>query len=82
MIVTMIRMINMIMVGILAFFLSLGAPNQPGSVLIGMLIILNFMMAGDLVSNAFIAEVLFGGLLNIVNVLGDIVTVYELDKEG
>ena len=77
-----ITFVNMIMVGILAFFLSLGAPNQPGSVLIGMLIILNFMMAGDLVSNAFIAEVLFGGLLNIVNVLGDIVTVYELDKEG
>ena len=74
--------LNMVMVGILAIFLSLGAPNQPGSVLIGMLIILYFMNADDLISNAFIAEVLFGSMLNIVNVLGDIVTVYELDKEG
>ncbi len=40
------------------------------------------MNADDLISNAFIAEVLFGSMLNIVNVLGDIVTVYELDKEG
>jgi len=78
---TEVTFTNMILICILAFFLSLGAPNQPGSVLISILIVLNFMMADDLVSNAFIFEVLFGGLLNLVNVTGDIVTVYEMERE-
>lgn len=73
---------NIILVGILAFFLSLGAPNQPGSILIGMLIILNFMVAEELILNAFIAEFLFGGVQNLINVIGDIVTVYEEEKRA
>ena len=79
---TEVTLLNMILVGVLAFFLSLGAPNQPGSVLIGILIILSFMKADDLIANAFIFEVLFGGVLNLINVTGDIVTVYEMEKKG
>ena len=76
-----VTLLNMFLVGMLAFFLSLGAPNQPGSILIGLLIVFNFMQADNLIPNAFIFEVLFGGLLNLVNVTGDIVTVYEMEKE-
>ena len=75
-----VSILNMLFIGILVFFLSLGAPNQPGSVLIGLLIVFNFMQANTLIPNAFIAEVFFGGLLNLVNVVGDIVTVAEMEK--
>lgn len=61
--------------GIIVLFLSLGAPNQPGSILIGMLIILSYLTTNDLVSMAIYMEVLFGSVQNIINVLGDIVTV-------
>ena len=76
-----VHITDMLLIGVLVFYLSLGAPNQPGSVLIGMLIILNFMRADVLISAAFIYEAFFGGLLNIVNVIGDIITVYELDMD-
>ncbi len=75
-----ISLLNMLLVGILAFFLSLGAPNQPGSVLIGILIVFNFMQADYLISNAILFEVLFGGVLNLINVTGDVVTIYEIEK--
>ena len=78
---TEVSIVNMLLIGVLVFFLSLGAPNQPGSVLIGLLIVLNFMQASALISNAIISEVFFGGLLNLVNVIGDIVTVAEMEKE-
>lgn len=60
---------------ILILFLSLGAPNQPGSIVIGMLIITFFLQAEELISIAIYAEVFFGALQNIINVTGDIVTV-------
>jgi Na+/H+-dicarboxylate symporter len=62
-------------IGALVLFLSLGAPNQPGSCIIGMVIIFNFLVAQELLPLAILAEVFFGGLLNIINVIGDIVTV-------
>jgi Na+/H+-dicarboxylate symporter len=62
-------------IAILILFLSFGAPNQPGSIMIGMLIITFFLQAYELVSIAIFAEVLFGALQNNVNVIGDIVTV-------
>ena len=61
--------------GIIIFFLSLGAPNQPGSILIGMLIILSYVTTTDMVCIAIYLEVLLGSMQNIVNVLGDLVTV-------
>jgi Na+/H+-dicarboxylate symporter len=72
---TGISMLWVAAVGALVLFLSLGAPNQPGSCIIGMVIIFNFFLATELLPLAILAEVFFGGLLNIINVVGDIVTV-------
>ncbi len=62
-------------IAILILFLSLGAPNQPGSIVIGVLIIMFFLKADELISIAIYAEVCFGAIQNIINVIGDIVTV-------
>lgn len=70
-----ITLSKLIGLGIIVLFLSLGAPNQPGSILIGMLIILSYLTTNDLVCMAIYLEVLFGSVQNIINVLGDIVTV-------
>ena len=72
---TEVDLINLIGIGILVLFLSMGAPNQPGSCLIGMLIIFYHMNAFQLVPLAIFTEAMFGGLQNLVNVLGDIITV-------
>ena len=60
-------------IGVLVFFLSLGAPNQPGSILIGILIMLQFANAFEMLGMAIAAEVFLGGIQNITNVIGDIV---------
>ena len=73
-------------ISVLVFFLSLGAPNQPGSILIGILIMLQFANAFDMLGMAIAAEVFLGGIQNITNVIGDIVLaaidnrVYEQSK--
>ena len=67
--------LSVIEIGILVLFLSMGAPNQPGSCLVGILIILFHMKAFSLVPLAIITEAMFGGLLNLLNVTGDIITV-------
>ena len=69
-------------IGALVLFLSLGAPNQPGSAIIGMLIISNYLGADDMLPLAIISEILFGSLLNIINVMGDIVTIAIEDKRA
>ena len=69
-------------IAIIILFLSLGAPNQPGSILIGIFIITFLLKADDLISVAIYAEVIFGAIQNIINVTGDIVTVaIEENKE-
>ena len=72
---TEVSILNLVGIGILVLFLSMGAPNQPGSCLIGMLIIFYHMNAQVLIPLAIFTEALFGGLQNLVNVLGDIITV-------
>ena len=62
-------------IGFLVLFLSVGAPNQPGSIVIGILIITFYLKADGLITIAIFAEVFFGSVQNIINVLGDIVTV-------
>ena len=64
-----------IAVGLLVLLLSLGAPNQPGSCLLGLAIVMIFLQATDLATIAMIAEVFFGGILNLINIVGDLVTV-------
>ena len=67
--------LHIIEIAIIILFLSLGAPNQPGSIVIGILIITFFLQADELIAVAIYAEVFFGAIQNIINVLGDIVTV-------
>ena len=66
---------QILVIAVLVFFLSFGAPNQPGGILIGTLIIVYYLRATDLISIAIYLEVFFGAIQNAVNVIGDIVTV-------
>lgn len=66
---------HILVIAILVVFLSFGAPNQPGSILIGMMIISLYLHADTLASFAIYAEVFFGSAQNIINVTGDIVTI-------
>ena len=70
-----ISWLQIVGIAFLVLFLSVGAPNQPGSMLIGMLIITFYLQADELISIAIFAEVFFGSIQNSINVLGDIVTV-------
>ncbi len=65
---------EMLLIAMLVFVLSLGAPNQPGSCIIGILIILHYVQAYTFIPFAIFAEVFFGALLNLMNVTGDIIT--------
>ena len=62
------------------FFLSLGAPNQPGSILIGLLVVFHYVHTTDLMCLAIFSEVVFANLLSIINVVGDIVVMATIDK--
>ncbi len=64
---------NYLLLAVLVIFLSIGAPNQPGSILIGMLIIINYLKIPNMLPVAIYCEVLLGTLQNLVNVIGDIV---------
>ena len=70
-----VSLLQIIGIAVLVLFLSIGAPNQPGSILIGMLIITFYLQADELILVAIYAEVFFGALQNAINVVGDIVTV-------
>ena len=72
---------NYLLLAVLVFFLSLGAPNQPGSILIGVLIIINYLEIPQMLPVAIYCEVFLGTAQNLVNVTGDIVmTVIENRK--
>ena len=72
--------VNIVVIAALVLFLSFGAPNQPGSILIGTLIIITYLNSNDAIGMAIYLEVFLGGLQNMVNVISDIVTVAE--EEG
>jgi Na+/H+-dicarboxylate symporter len=69
--------LNVVVVALIVLFLSFGAPNQPGSILIGMLIILTYLNSGAAVSMALCFELFCGALQNILNVISSIVMVTE-----
>lgn len=56
--------------------------NQPGSILIGLLIILIYLNASNLIPLAIFGEVVFGGLLNLTNVTGVIITAVEMENKN
>lgn len=72
---TELILLDILTIAFMLFFLSLGAPNQPGSFLIAMVIILSYMQAQELYPLAILCEAFLGSLLNITNVMGDIVMV-------
>ena len=57
-------------------------PNQPGSILIGTLIIALFLKADVLIPTAVYLEVFFGAIQNLINVTGDMVTVAIEEKDA
>ena len=62
-------------IGFLVLFMSLGAPNLPGGFMLAMLIIINILKLPSFIPMAIYCEVFFGCILNLVNVIGDIVSV-------
>ena len=68
-------------IAILVVFLSFGAPNQPGSILIGTLIVALFLQGDVLIPTAVYLEAFFGGMQNLINVTGDVVTVAIEEKQ-
>lgn len=68
---------NIAVVALIVMFLSFGAPNQPGSILIGMLVILTYLKSDTAISLALCFELFCGGLQNILNVISSVVTVAE-----
>jgi Na+/H+-dicarboxylate symporter len=80
MMVTSASWYHIIVIAIMVIFLSFGAPNQPGSILIGTLIIALFLKADDLIPTAVYLEVFFGAIQNLINVTGDLVTVAIEEK--
>ena len=70
--------ITVLLIAVIIFFLSMGAPNQPGSFLIAFAIILKYLQSANLIALAIICEMLFGGFVNTINVVGDIVCVMKL----
>lgn len=75
-----VSILNIVVIGALVLFLSLGAPNQPGSILIGVLIITQYLHAYDLLPITICMEVFLGMFQNIINVVGDVVTMAIVDK--
>ena len=61
----------------LVLFLELGAPNQPGGILVGTLIIITYLNLPDMLRMAIYLEVLFGSAQNLINVISNIVAMAE-----
>lgn len=76
-----VSLFSILVIAILVVFLSYGAPNQPGSILIGILIIMLYLRTESMIPVAILAEVAFGWLQNLINVAGDIVTVAIEEKK-
>ncbi len=68
---------NLLVLALLVIFLSLGAPNQPGTFLVGAFIILKYLGydGAGLMYVAIFCEACLGIVQNLINVMGDIVTV-------
>ena len=68
---------NVAVVAFIVVFLSCGAPNQPGSILIGMLVILTYLQSDTSIALALCFELFCGALQNILNVISSVVAVAE-----
>ena len=79
---SVITLFDVIVIGLVILFLSLGAPNQPGSILIGLLMVFRYLQVDGMIALAIYSEALFGNLLSMTNVAGDIIEVAIADKRG
>ncbi len=72
-----VTLYKILVLAFMVVFLSLGAPNQPGSMLIGTIIILKYINAdvSHLMFIPIFLEAMLGIFQNLINVIGDIVTV-------
>ena len=77
---TKVELFQVLTIGLLVLMLSLGAPNQPGSCVIGLLIIFNYMNQYEFIPVAIFGELILGSVQNLFNVFGDIVTVAVVDQ--
>ena len=77
---TKVELFQVLTIGLLVLMLSLGAPNQPGSCVIGLLIIFNYMNQYEFIPVATFGELILGSVQNLFNVFGDIVTVAVVDQ--
>ena len=68
---------RILVLAMLVIFLSLGAPNQPGTFLVGTMIILRYFgyASASLTYITLVLEASLGVVQNLINVVGDIVTV-------
>ena len=71
---------DILIVALMVYFLSFGAPNQPGSIVIAMVIMLSYMHSEYLFSVPILCEAFLGDLLNLTNVFGDIVLVTRINR--
>ena len=74
--------LSLIGLAMLVLFLSLGAPNQPGSILIGTLIVMMYLKSSGMLCAAIYSEAFLGGAQNLINVIGDIVMVAIEDSKA
>ena len=73
--------ISYVGLAVLILFLSYGAPNQPGSILIGTLIVTMYLNSFEVVCMAIFSEAFLGSAQNLINVIGDIVLVAIEDSK-
>ena len=69
--------LSVVVIGLIVLFLSSGSPNQPGSILIGILIVSTYLVSQADIQLALCFELFCGGLQNILNVISGMVAVAE-----
>lgn len=68
---------SVLAIAALVLFLEFGAPNQPGGILVGTLIIITYLNLPDMLRMAIYLEVLLGSIQNMINVVSNIVSMVE-----
>ena len=68
---------NVVGIAALVLFLELGAPNQPGGILIGTMIVITYLNLPDMLRMAIYLEMFLGSAQNIINVMSNIVAMAE-----
>ena len=69
--------LSVVVIGLIVLFMSSGSPNQPGSILIGILIVSTYLASQADIQMALCFELFCGGLQNILNVISSVVAVTE-----